>query len=211
MSHPARGKAIRIFLTALFLPILLMLPAGRGSDLPRPSAREERIARAERREHVRLALRSADAHGYYVFDELMTETAGMIDYLAVGPVGGCVVVVRDEAGKVTADVDGTLYLDGRRFVDDPRRQAEDLAADVNLKFVDTGAYAYNVICFTRAELYYLGEDESVLKGVCPTWDLPLSFAEAPEAHTPADVAELADRVREVYGRPPFVVPDKDDS
>ena len=46
MSHPARGKAIRIFLTALFLPILLMLPAGRGSDLPRPSAREERIARA---------------------------------------------------------------------------------------------------------------------------------------------------------------------
>ena len=158
---------------------------------------------------MRLALRSASAHGYYVFDDLMTEEAGLIDFLAVGPVGAVVVVVRDEAGDVTADVDGTLYLNGQPFADDPKRQAADLAEDVNARFEDTGAYAYRVVCFTRAELYYLGENvDKVLKGVCPTWDLPLSFAGAPIDHTPADVTEIADRVREAYGRPPFVTPEQ---
>ena len=60
--------------------------------------REERIERARRKDLVRTALRSAAAHGYYIFDELLTEEAGMIDFLAVGPVGACVVVVRDEPG-----------------------------------------------------------------------------------------------------------------
>ncbi len=191
----------------ILLYFMLAIPAGRGWERPRPSAREERIARGERREFVRSALRSATIHGYYVFDELMTQEAGMIDFLAVGPVGGCVVVVRDEEGDVTADVDGTLYLDVRRFADDPHRQVEELVRDVNAKLEDTGAQVYQVICFTRAELYYLGDDpDDVLKGVCPTWDLSLSFAEAPEEHTPADVAALAERVRDAYGRPPFVTP-----
>ena len=159
-----------------------------------------------------MALRSVAAHGYYVFDELMTEEAGKIDFLAVGPVGAVICVVRDEAGDVTADVDGTLYLNGRPFADDPKRQAAELAEDVNARFEDTGAYAYRVVCFTRAELYYLGENvDKVLKGVCPTWDLPLSFASAPIEHTPADVAELADRIREAYGRPPFVTPEQGDA
>ena len=191
------------------LLILLALPAGPGRGRPRYSARKERIARAERREHVRLALRSASAHGYYVFDELMTEGAGMIDFMAVGPVGACVVVVRDEAGTVTADVDATLYLNARPFADDPRRQAADMAADVNARFEGTGAEAFHVVCFTRAELEYLGEDEDVLWGICPTWDLPLAFAEADEKHTAAEVGELADLVRETYGRPPFVTPEEE--
>jgi hypothetical protein len=136
----------------------------------------------------------------------------MIDFLAVGPVGAVVVVVRDEEGSVTADVDGTLYLGRRRFADDPKQQASDLAKDVTTRLEGTGAHTYHVVCFTRADLYYLGEDvDAVLKGVCPTWDLPLSFSDSPMEHTPADVAELADRVRRVYGRPPFVVPDEDDS
>lgn len=136
----------------------------------------------------------------------------MIDFLAVGLVGSCVVIVRDEEGDVTADVDGTLYLDGRRFADDPHRQAEDLVRDVSAKLEDTGAQVYQVICFTRAELYYLGDDpDDVLKGVCPTWDLALSFAEAPEEHTAADVAGVADRIREAYGRPPFVTPEEADT
>lgn len=176
------------------------------------SARDERIARAERKERVRSALRSAAAHGYYVFDELMTAGAGMIDFLAVGPVGTCVVAVRDEEGNVTADVDGTLYLDGRRFADDPNGHAEDLVDDVNERLSGTSGHIYHIICFTRAELYYLGEDPGeALKGVCPTWDLPLSFAEAPKDHTPADVEEFADRVCEAYGRPPFVVPEGADN
>lgn len=188
--------------------LLLALPAGGDRGRPRLSAREERIARGERRELVRSALRSAATHGYYVFDELLTREAGMLDFLAVGPVGGCVVIVRDEEGDVTADVDGTLYLDGRRFADDPHQQAEDLVQDVAAKLEDAGAQVYQVICFTRAELYYLGDDpDDVLKGVCPTWDLALSFAEAPEEHTTADVAGLADRIREAYGRPPFVTPE----
>lgn len=159
---------------------------------------------------MRLALRSAAIHGYYVFDELMTEEAGMIDFLVVGPVGACVVVVRDEEGDVTADVDGTLYLGRRRFEDDPKRQAADLADDVNRRLAHTGAHAYHVTCFTRADIYYLGENQEIMKGIYPTWDLPLAFAEAPIEHTLADVAEIADRVREVYGRPPFVVPEGDD-
>lgn len=160
---------------------------------------------------MRLALRSTAIHGYYIFEGLMTGEAGMIDFLAVGPMGGCVVVVRDEEGNVTADVDGTLYLGGQCFADDPKSQARTLADDVNTKLSDTGAFTYNVVCFTQAELYYLGDDpDEALKGVCPTWDLPLSFADAATEHTPADVAEIAERVREVYGRPPFVVPEEDD-
>ncbi len=159
---------------------------------------------------MRLALRSAARHGYYVFDELMTEEAGMIDFLAMGPLGVCVVVVRDEEGDVTADVDGTLYIDGRRFEDDPKSQADELGDDVSRTLQLAGVQTHNVICFTRAELYYLGEERDVLRGIYPTWDLPLAFAEAPTEHSLADVAEIADRVREVYGRPPFIVPEGDD-
>lgn len=194
------------------LPILLALPTERWEGGRPPSARTERIARAQRKELVRSALRSAAAHGYYVFDELMTRTAGMIDFLAVGPVGACVVTVRDEEGNVTADVDGTLYLKGQHFADDPNRHAEELVDDINERLSGTTTHTYHIICFTRADLYYLGQDpDEALKGVCPTWDLPLSFAEAPEEHTAADVDQLAHRVREVYGRPPFVVPERLDS
>ncbi len=198
---------IRILLTAITLLLLMTLPTERRDGWRRLSAREERIERARRKDFVRTALRSAAAHGYHVFDELMTEQAGMIDFLAVGPVGAVVVIVRDESGGVTADVDKTLYLEGRRFEDDPNRHAEDLVDEVNAKFSGTAVHTYHVICFTQAELFYLGDDpDAALQGVCPIWDLPLSFANAPREHTPADVADFADLIREVYGRPPFVVP-----
>ena len=188
----------------------MTLPIGAGREKRRLSKREERIERAHRKDLVRTALRSAAAHGYYIFDELLAEEAGMIDFLAVGPVGACVVVVRDEPGDVTADVDGTLYLDGRRFEDDPKQQAGELEDEVTAKLEGTGAQCYDIICFTQAELFYLGDDpEAVLKGICPIWDLPLSFAGAEENHTATDVAELADLIQEVYGRPPFVVPEEE--
>lgn len=188
----------------------MAFPHGPGSEKCRLSKREERIERGRRKDLVRTALRSALAHGHYVFDELLTDDAGMIDFLAVGPVGACVVVVRDEPGDVTADVDGTLYLDGRLFEDDPKRQAEDLSEDVNVKLEGTGAQCYSIICFTRAELFYLGDDVyEVMKGVSPIWDLPLPFASAETQHTPAEVSELADHIREAYDRPPFVVPEQD--
>lgn len=187
--------------------LLLSLPRERGGGRRRVAAREGRIERDRRKDLVRTGLRSAAAHGYYVFDELMTEEAGMIDFLAVGPIGAIAVIVRDEPGDVTADVDGTLYVDGRRFEDDPLRQAEDLAGDVNAKLEGTVAHCYDIICFTQAELFYLGDNpDEVLKGVSPIWDLPLSFSDAPIEHTAADVAELADHIRQVYDRPPFVIP-----
>ena len=201
-----KGTYIRIFLTLILLS-LLPLQASGDQGRPRRSARDDRIARAERREHVRMALHSAAAHGYYVFDELMTEDAGMIDFLAVGPVGACVVVVRDEPGEVTGDVDGALYLDARPFADDPIRQAAELADDVYARIAGTGAEALHVVCFTRAELFYVGDDRDVLQGVYPTWDLPLAFEEAEAEHTSADVDDLAELVRKAYGRPPFVVPE----
>ena len=157
---------------------------------------------------MRLALRSAAANGYYVFDELMTDEAGMIDFLAVGPVGGCVVVVRDEPGTVTADVDATLYLNTQPFDEDPKRQGAELADDVNRKFERASVNCFYVVCFTRAELAYLGDDDEVLHGVCPTWDLPLTFSEAAKDLAPSDVDNLADLVREAFGRPPFVVPEE---
>ena len=195
-------------MTISLLPLLLALPTARDWGSPSSSAREERIARAERWEHVRLALRSAAAHGYYVFDELITEGAGMIDFLAVGPVGAVVVVVRDEPGEVTGDVDGTLYLDARPFADDPKGQAAELTEDVNARLAGSDAEAFHVVCFTRAELFYVGDERDILRGVCPTWDLPLAFEEAEKEHIPADVAELADLIREAYGRPPFIVPEE---
>lgn len=190
---------------------LLILTAEPEWGQHRSSARRERIARAERWDHVRLALRSASAHGYYVFDDLMTEEAGMIDFLAVGPVGTCVVVVRDEAGTVTADVDATLYLNAQPFADDPKQQAAELAKDVNAKLEGTGTDAFHIVCFTRAEIKYLGDDETVLWGVGPTWDLPLAFEEAERDLMPADVDDLADLVREAYRRPPFVIPEETDT
>jgi hypothetical protein len=188
--------------------LLLALPAGRDWGRSRSSGREKRIARAERWEHVRLALRSAAAHGYYVFDELMTEEAGMIDFLAVGPMGPCVIVVRDEPGTVVADVDSTLYLNGRSFSDDPKRQGEELVEDVYTRLGEGDYVVHHIICFTRANLQYAGDDVGVLRGVCPILDLSLPFSSAPEDHAPAEVAELAEIVREAYGRPPFVVPDE---
>lgn len=132
----------------------------------------------------------------------------MIDFLAVGPVGIIVVVVRDEAGKVTADVDGTLYIDRQPFEDSPNTQGLDLVEDVYAKLSEDNRTVYHVICFTRAELFYAGEDEDALRGVSPTWDLPLVFSEAEKDLTHADTDDLADLVREAYGRPPFVVPEE---
>lgn len=173
--------------------------------------KDERIARSERWELVRAALRSSAAHGFYVFDELITEEAGMIDFLAIGPSGACVIVVRDEEGEVTADEYGTLYLNHRRFKDDPRDQASELCDDVDAKLGSGLKRIQNIICFTRADLFYLGDDQDVLKGISPVWDLSLAFANATEECSIGEVYEMASQIRKVYGRPPFVRPAKGDA
>jgi hypothetical protein len=179
-----------------------------GSGDGRPSRREERIARDERREQVRSALRSAE--GYWFFENLTTDEAGAMDFLGAGPDGLVVIVVRDEQGKVTAAPPDDLYLDGRPFADDPRRQARELVEDVLEKLEAHGRTdgLYSVICFPRGELFYVGDDKGVLHSVCNVWGLSDMLAEAVPERTPSEVAGLARFVQEVYGRPPFIVPEE---
>lgn len=53
-----------------------------NDDTKAQSARDRRLARDDERERVRAALKFAAHYGYYVFDELVTEHAGTLDYLA---------------------------------------------------------------------------------------------------------------------------------
>src|SRR5215217_6132524 len=99
-------------------------------DRPK-TARERRIARAKDIEHVRLALSSTARHGYYVFDEIITEEAGSLDFLAVGPLGVVVIPVRSDEGCVSSGrAEDEILLDGEPFKDDPFRQARELTEEI---------------------------------------------------------------------------------
>ena len=169
--------------------------------------REYRLGRDKRRELVRSALRGTAVHGYYVFDNLMSEQAGMLDFLAVGPDTICAIIVRDEPGAITALPDRTVLLDGRRFSDDPREQAHELRSDVISRLSDTDKPIDYLICFTRADIYS-GKDLAPYQGLCTVWTLAWSFdAEDDQALNEAEVAEYAELIQQIYGRPPFVTPE----
>jgi PAS domain-containing protein len=195
-GYPAEGK----------------VPKGRGlsgDEGEQKTARERRIERAERRERVRSALRAAAAYGYYVFDDLTTEDAGNLDYLAIGPASICAVIIRDEIGVVTAAEDMSLRLDGRPFEDDPRAQAEELTNDVFAKLNETVKPIDYLICFTRAEIR-AGADTQPLCGVCTLWTLSSNLdPEGEEEINAAEVEELAESIQRTYGRRPFVTPHDD--
>lgn len=168
--------------------------------------REDRISRDKRRELVRSALRGTAVHGYYIFDDLMSEEAGMLDFLAVGPLSICAIVVRDEPGVITALPDRTVLLDGWRFSDDPRRQADELRAEVISRLCDADKPINYLICFTRADIYS-GKDLVPYQGLCTVWTLAWSLdPEGEEALNAAEAAEYAELVQQFYGRPPFVTP-----
>jgi len=176
-------------------------------DGPPRTARERRIAKDNRVERTRSALRAASArHGYHVFDELSTEEAGKLDFLAVGPLGVVAVVMRDEAGVVSAAEDGELLLDGRPFEEDPREQVVELGRDVISRVDEAQGTGATLICFSRAEVEYPADLE-LMRGVCTVWTLTRVLE--PEGNgeiSPADVAELAEAIERVYGRPPFARP-----
>jgi hypothetical protein len=78
-----------------------------GDDEERSlGARETRLRRASDKELARSAMRSAARYGYFVCDDLATDEAGLIDYLAVGPPDVTVIVGRDD-GATLAAVIGT--------------------------------------------------------------------------------------------------------
>lgn len=171
------------------------------------TARERRIARDNRVERVRSVLRAvSEQHGYYVFDELMTEEAGKLDFLAVGSPGVVALVLRDESGLVSAAEDGDLLLDGRPFDESPREQVNTLSDDVISRVDQVGDTIATLICFSRAEVEY-PEDLELMRGVCKLWTLSWTLEPEDQGRlSPADVAELADEVERVYGRPPFARP-----
>ncbi len=171
------------------------------------TARERRIAKDNRTERVRSSLRAAsEQHGYHVFDELMTEEAGKLDFLAVGPLGVVAIVVRDESGLVSVAEDGELLLDGRPFEESPRKQLDELGTDVITRVAEVGGTVATLICFSRAEVEY-PDDLELMRGICTVWTLAWTLdPKDNEEFTLADVADLADKVERVYGRPPFVRP-----
>ncbi len=182
------------------------LMAAEPEEPPR-TARERRIARDNRTERVRSALRAAsEQHGHHFFDELMTEEAGKLNFLAVGPPGAVAIVMRDESGLVSAAEDGELLLDGRPFDESPREQVDMLSDDVIARVAVAGGAVDTLICFSRAEVEY-PDDLELMRGVCTVWTLALTLDPGDhQEFTPADAAELAEEVERIYGRPPFSRP-----
>lgn len=170
-----------------------------------PDARERRIARDEDSERVRSALRAGARHGFYVFDNLMTDEAGMLDYLTVGPEGITAIVVRGEHGDVQADPEtGDLHIIREPFKDDPRKQAIEQHRDVAGRMPDF-VPAYFLVCFTRAEIKIGGNPEAH-RGLYHTWNLHKIFQNEVPVMNEATVTEIAKGVENIYSRPPFVRP-----
>jgi hypothetical protein len=180
-------------------------------DRPK-TARERRIARAKDIEHVRLALSSTARHGYYVFDELITEEAGSLDFLAVGPLGVVVIPVRSDEGCVSSGrAEDEILLDGEPFEDDPFRQARELTEEIDMALFGGAGDIGTLVCFTRAHFQVDHERKPPL-GTTPVWELPWALdPEEQEAKlNPADVEDIAEKVQEIYGRPPIVTPRREE-
>lgn len=181
------------------------------------SLRERRIARDAERERVRAALRFGASYGYYVFDELVSEDAGTLDYLAVGALGMCAIIIREDEGIFIADpYHYEWYLNGYPFEDDPRQQKIELTDDLKNRL--RGARpphtkevpVDSMICLTRAEIHYSTDNSEAYKGITDLWNLTLAFDEEQEKLTPEDVEAVAREVERAYSRPPFVRPDEPD-
>lgn len=121
----------------------------------------------------------------------------------MGPASVCAVIVREEEGVVTSDERGGLHLNGKPFEDDPRRQADELLADVTGKLAQSDKPLGYVICFTRARIDDRGNPEP-LNGVATLWTLAWTLTDGEENLNAAEVGEFADLIPELYGRPPFV-------
>lgn len=179
----------------------------------RESARNRRLARDAERESVRAALRFGADYGYYVFDELVSETKGTLDYLAVGALGVCAIIIREDEGIFIADpYNHEWYLNGYPFEDDPIQQRIELTNDVTDKLSGvqppdaTSVPINSVICLTRAEIHSSGNDESY-RGITDLMTMPLVvFGQEDHELSPEDVEAVAHHIESVYSRPPFVRP-----
>jgi len=179
-----------------------------GEGDQQKTAREQRIARAKEKELMRSALCSTARYGCYVFDELITEEAGIIDFLVVGPQDVSAIVVRSDRGYVSLVKERDLLLiDGERFEDDPYDQGRFLVRDVNTKVFDQTYSVKYLICFLYAQLE-IDENRQIPSGTTPLWELPWALDPEGEENLTADIEEIAEKVQKVYGRPPIVTPQK---
>lgn len=172
------------------------------------TAREERIARAKEKEHVRLALSSASRLGYYIFDEIITESSGIIDFLAIGPMGTIAVVLRFEHGFISrGSCEDQILIDGHNFEDDPFVQGHDFSEEVDQAVFRGLGEVFNIICFPRCS-FELDDERKPPLGTTPVWELPLALdpQDRDEELNTADIEEIAEKVQEVYGRLPIVIP-----
>ena len=176
-------------------------------DVPR-TPREKRIALAREKQMVRSALLSTARHGYYVFDELITEEAGIIDFLVVGPLSTCAILVRSDRGYLSLDRSrDVLQLDGKDLDEDPRQQGSTLVDDVDERVFDNAYNTRLLICYLYAQLE-MDENNLIPHGTTPIWELPWALdPEGVENLNKAEIEEIAEKVQEVYGRPPIVRPD----
>lgn len=180
------------------------------SNSPR-NAQERRIAEAREVEHVRLALRSISRNGYYVFDALVAEEAGILDYMAIGPLGLIAILARTDKGRVGFDSSkDEILLDGKPFDDDPFEQARELTASLDAELFDGCGDVRGIVCFLHAS-FELDEERKPPLGTTPLWELSWALdPEGEETHfTTADIEEIAEKVQRVYGRPPIITPNRD--
>lgn len=175
------------------------------------TTRDERLTRDREKGYIRLALGSVAEHGYYVFDEVLTESAGMLDYLALGPPGIIAILVRFDEGYVSRMRNSSgVLLDGKLFDDDPLQQLGEIALQLSESLTDGDLGIDGIVCLTRAT-FELDEERKPPLPTTPIWELPkaLDPTGEEEQFTPADIEEIAEKIQRVYGRPPIVTPNRD--
>ncbi|MDP9437571.1 MAG: hypothetical protein M3P49_02315 [Actinomycetota bacterium] len=192
-------------------------------------ARTMRISHARGREKMRSALLPLPAHGYFVFEDLLTDEAGAVDFLAVGPGGIHYAALVPHEGSVWRhEQDDRLYwgqesvlLDaetderdwyGGPFEEDLDAMIRALGEDVASKvYGGEGGSLFPYLCFTEARLHV--SDGKHPRGVVSVWDLAyqISITDLAEygRHNlpPEEVERFAAVIEETYGRPPWLVPE----
>ncbi len=145
--------------------------------------RRRRIAHAERRERVRSAIGPLAREGYYAFEDLLTDEAGAVDQLLVGPNGVHAVVVRSDRGAVwrrhserryyldpsggtTEAATGATIYSGRPFEEDLEQMVVALTADLRRKLFGGVGPVFHQLCFTEAQLAF-GADPDCPHGGTP--------------------------------------------
>ena len=206
-----------------------VLRIARRSAAAFEEAKRRRIDEANAREKVRAALTPLADEGYFAFELLTTEEDGIIDQLVVGPTSVTLVVVMPEEGLVWEDegtgrllrgthgrtdpATGRTRWWGEPFEEDPHRVINAMREDAQQRIFGGLGPVWGHLCFTEAELGER-EDGADPTGAVSVWDLAERIPQGPapvedqEYFDPDEVADLARRVRDAYGREPWLRPEE---